>query len=102
MTGTNIHSLIDFDDVQGLVRFAHGRLSESAFILLKIKNVIAAREWLAQAPVTTSAPVSPLPDSALQLAFTAAGQIDQQGQSLTPSDLNPGPIDLDPGRTQQK
>ena len=64
---------IDFGDMQGLVRFAHGRLTESAFILLRIRNRAAAGEWLATAQVTAATVLEEPPSAALQLAFTAHG-----------------------------
>jgi Dyp-type peroxidase family len=73
MTATNTDSAIDLDDVQGLVRFAHGQLSESAFLLLRVKDPVVARQWLRAAPVTSAQAQSPRPQSALQVAFTAAG-----------------------------
>ena len=62
-----------FDDVQGLVRFGHGHLSEAVFLLLRIEDAAAARAWLAAAPVTSARDVNPLPDTALQIAFTSGG-----------------------------
>lgn len=64
---------IDFNDLQGLLRFAHGQLSEACFLLLKVIDPKAAREWLRTAPVTTAATANPLPERALQVAFTAPG-----------------------------
>lgn len=64
---------IDFDDIQGLVRFGHGQLPASAFLLLTITDSAAAKRWLASAPITTAAAQKPLPDTALQVAFSAAG-----------------------------
>jgi deferrochelatase/peroxidase EfeB len=63
----------DFADIQGLVRFAHARLSEASFLLLRIVDRVAAGDWLAAAPVTTAAKADPLPDVALQIACTSAG-----------------------------
>jgi len=63
----------DFADIQGLVRFAHARLTEARFLLLRIVDRKAAGAWLAAAPVTTAAKAEPLPDAALQIAFTSAG-----------------------------
>ena len=63
----------DFNDLQGIVRFAHGRMTQSCFYLLKIRDAGVARKWLADAPVTTAAFLSPLPEKALQVAFTADG-----------------------------
>jgi deferrochelatase/peroxidase EfeB len=64
---------VDFSDIQGLVRFAHGRLNEAAFVLLRVKDAILARHWLADAPISSAKAISPLPPSALQIAFTASG-----------------------------
>jgi hypothetical protein len=66
-------SEVAFDDIQGLVRFAHGHLSEAAFLLLRIEDPAAARAWLAAAPVTDARDAHPLPDTALQVAFTSGG-----------------------------
>lgn len=62
-----------FSDVQGLLRYAHGHLTEAVFILLRVADATAARSWLASAPVTNATPASPLPDTALQIAFTCEG-----------------------------
>src|ERR1700726_2312014 len=62
-----------FDDIQGLVRFGHGHLTEAAFLLLRIENAAAARAWLAAAPVTSARDANPLPDTALQVAVTSGG-----------------------------
>ena len=63
----------EFDDIQALVRFGHGHMTESAFLLLRIRESAAARQWLSAAAITSAQPVSPLPDNALQVAFTAIG-----------------------------
>ena len=70
-----IHNTVDFDDIQGLVRFAHGQLASSAFLLLAIANSERAKRWLASAPITTAAARNPPPDMALQVAFTANGLV---------------------------
>jgi deferrochelatase/peroxidase EfeB len=64
---------IDFNDLQGLVRFAHAQLNEARFLLLHVIDAGAARDWLRTAPVTTAANAKPLPEHALQVAFTASG-----------------------------
>ena len=64
---------IDFSDLQGLLRFAHGQLSEACFLLLKVIDAKAARDWLRAAPVTTAVTANPLPEHALQIAFSAPG-----------------------------
>ena len=66
-------SAVDFSDVQGLVRFGHGRLEEARYALVRVKRLEAARAWLRSVPVTTAAAASPPPTTALQVAFTAAG-----------------------------
>jgi deferrochelatase/peroxidase EfeB len=63
----------DFDDIQGIVRFGHAQLPAAAFWLLRIADPAAAREWLGATPVTSAAGRNPLPDTALQVAFTAEG-----------------------------
>jgi deferrochelatase/peroxidase EfeB len=64
---------IDFADIQGLIRFGHGRLQGAEFLLLEVADAAAARDWLRSAPVTTAEWQDPPPESALQLAFTAGG-----------------------------
>ena len=66
-------SEVQLSDIQGLLRFAHGRLRASQFLLLKIQDPVAARHWLKQQSVTTAEKVSPLPETALQIAFSAPG-----------------------------
>ena len=67
------NSDIAFDDMQVLLRFGNGRLTESAFLLLVIKNADAARQWLNAAPVSNAVAMDPPPDTALQIAFSAQG-----------------------------
>jgi hypothetical protein len=64
---------VDFDDVQGLVRFGYGSLTEAVYVLARVRHLEAARTWLQSAPVSRAATLSPPPDTALQIAFTAAG-----------------------------
>src|SRR4249920_260526 len=57
MAGTALKPLIlntepEYADIQGLVRFAHARLTEACFLLLRIADRRAAGAWLAAAPVT--------------------------------------------------
>lgn len=63
----------EFDDVQGLVRFGHGRLPEAEFLLVEIKDAKSASEWLQKSPVTTSERLPSPPDVALQVALSAQG-----------------------------
>jgi signal transduction histidine kinase len=63
----------EFEDIQGIVRFGHGQLRAAVFWLLRIADPTATREWLGRAPVTSAVSRNPLPDAALQVAFTAEG-----------------------------
>ena len=49
---------LDFDDVQGLVRFAFGKMHRAYFYLVRVKDVGAARGWLLNAHVTTARELS--------------------------------------------
>jgi deferrochelatase/peroxidase EfeB len=64
---------VDYDDIQGLVRFGHGKLAESAYVLARVRSPAAARAWLRAAPVTSAVTLDAAPATALQVAFTAAG-----------------------------
>ena len=64
---------VDFDDVQGLVRFGFGGMHRACFYLVRVKDVAAARAWLAAAHVTTARTLDPPPVTALQVAFTSDG-----------------------------
>jgi deferrochelatase/peroxidase EfeB len=63
----------DYDDMQGLLRFGYGRLTEACFLLLRVQNAAAAGAWLENAPVATAKELSSRPERALQLAFTSNG-----------------------------
>jgi deferrochelatase/peroxidase EfeB len=65
--------VFDFSDVQGIVRFGHGHLKEARFLLLTIKETEVARQWLAELPLASAKAHRPLPDHAVQAAFTAQG-----------------------------
>ncbi len=62
-----------FDDLQGLLRFSHGHLSETCFMLLNITDAAAAKQWLESAPITDAVSTESLPETALQIAFSVAG-----------------------------
>jgi deferrochelatase/peroxidase EfeB len=64
---------IDPKDVQGLVRFGYGRLTEACYLLLRIRDAAAARAWCAVAPVATAEFLEHPPDNTLQVAFTWTG-----------------------------
>jgi Dyp-type peroxidase family len=64
---------VELDDIQGLVRFAYKHHTEAIFLLLRVKNPAAARQWIAAAPVASAVTQKPLPPTVLQLAFTYSG-----------------------------
>ena len=64
---------VEFDDLQALLRFGHGKLSDTCFMLLKIADAAAAGEWLRTAPVSSAIAKRPPPDRALQIAFSVEG-----------------------------
>jgi deferrochelatase/peroxidase EfeB len=66
-------SAVDYNDVQGLVRFGYGPLTEACFLLLNISDARAARAWLSTAPIATAEEWSQPPKTALQVAFTCEG-----------------------------
>jgi deferrochelatase/peroxidase EfeB len=67
------YSMVDYADVQGLVRFGYGRMTSASYALVRVKNVAAAKAWLRAAPVTDAGEKRPPPTTALQIAFTAPG-----------------------------
>ena len=75
-------SQVDFDDVQGLVRFGFGDMHRAYFYLVRIQDKAAARAWLSAAHVTTARTLKPPPETALQVAFTYEGlkELDVPGE----------------------
>src|SRR5512132_323376 len=67
------YSMVDYADVQGLVRFGYGRMTSASYALVRVKNVAAAKAWSRTAPVTNAVEKRPPPTTALQIAFTAPG-----------------------------
>ncbi len=63
----------EFDDLQGLLRYSHGKLTDTCFMLLNIVNTQAAKQWLNTAPINNAGATKPPPDTALQIAFSVAG-----------------------------
>jgi deferrochelatase/peroxidase EfeB len=63
----------EFDDLQALLRFGHGKLTDTCFMLLNIVDAAAAGQWLGTAPVSSAGAKSPPPDTALQIAFSVEG-----------------------------
>ncbi|HTD37384.1 MAG TPA: hypothetical protein VK669_07710 [Candidatus Limnocylindrales bacterium] len=64
---------VDYADVQGIVRYGYGALTEACFLLLRVRDAAAARAWLRAAPVTNAVELPKPPQTALQVAFTARG-----------------------------
>ena len=64
---------VEFDDIQGLLRFGYKHQTQATFLLLQIKDREAARAWLASVPVSSAASAEPPPDTALQLALSRDG-----------------------------
>jgi deferrochelatase/peroxidase EfeB len=64
---------VEFEDVQGLVRFAFKHHTEASFLLLRVRDPAAARSWIAQAAVTDAVTREHPAPTALQLAFTCEG-----------------------------
>lgn len=63
----------DFRDIQGILRFGYGRLTEAVFLLLNIRDIRAAQQWLASAPISNAVAGVAAPLTALQVAFTSQG-----------------------------
>ncbi len=63
----------EFDDLQGLLRFGYGRLTDTCFMLLDVVDPVAAKQWLTTLPVSNAVAVSKYPETAVQVAFSIAG-----------------------------
>lgn len=63
----------EFDDLQALLRFGHGKLTDTCFMLLNVTDAVSAKKWLKRAPVSSAIVTTPPPATALQIAFSAAG-----------------------------
>ena len=64
---------VEYIDIQGLVRFGYGALTEASFLLLEIRDRRAAAAWLASAPVSNAVELDNAPQTALQVALTYPG-----------------------------
>ncbi len=66
---------VDVSDVQGLVRFGFGHLTEACYLLLRIRDAASARAWLTAALplVSTAVKLPQKPSTAMQVAFTVSG-----------------------------
>jgi len=67
------YSMVDYADVQGLVRFGYGHMASASYALVRVKNKAAAKAWLRSAPITTAVAQKPPPKTALNVAFTNPG-----------------------------
>jgi Dyp-type peroxidase family len=63
----------EFADMQRLVRYGNGHLLEACFLLLRVTDAAAARQWLRAAPVSNAEQEDERPTTALQIAFSATG-----------------------------
>src|SRR5690349_5729465 len=52
---------VDYSDVQGLVRFGYRKMTQAAYVLVRVKSASAARAWLRSAPVTSAVTMNPPP-----------------------------------------
>jgi len=75
-------SVLEIDDIQGIVLFAYGRLRSACYLLLRITRPAAARSWLASLDVRSARFDPAQTDRAINIAFTAAG-LSQLGLSDT-------------------
>src|SRR4029079_15899983 len=64
---------VDFDDIQGLVRFGYQHHNEASVLVARLTARDAARRWLSTVPVSTALTTDPLPEFAIQVALSAAG-----------------------------
>ena len=68
---------VELDDIQGLLRWGFGRHTEAVFLLLRVKDAGAARQWLRRLEPTSSvrarASLGAVPDTLLQVALTSDG-----------------------------
>jgi deferrochelatase/peroxidase EfeB len=75
MAGASVRQPVPvaFEDVQAIVRFAHGKLVEARYLLVRVRDLASARRWCARAPVTNAVETSPPPERALQVGLTIDG-----------------------------
>ncbi len=70
---TGSRTVPEYEDMQALVRFGHGGLTEARFLMLEIADAQSARRWLETAPISHAAATKPVPSTALQIAFGING-----------------------------
>ena len=66
-------NLPDYNDVQGIVVHGYKNLTQACYLLLRIRDAAAARDWIGKAPITTAEEQKSPPTTALQIAFTPSG-----------------------------
>ncbi len=64
---------VELRDVQGIVRYGYGPLTQAYYLLLRVRDAGAAKRWLGATEFAFAQPVGASPQSALQIAFTAPG-----------------------------
>jgi deferrochelatase/peroxidase EfeB len=73
MATTDRPTAVELDDIQGLLRFGYKHHTEAVFLLLRVKDPAAARQWIGAAPVANAVEQEPPPPTVMQLAFTYEG-----------------------------
>ena len=66
-------SVIDYRDVQGLVRFGYAHLPRGLFPCAPIESAAVPAAWLATVSITTAERLAERPPTALHVALTCAG-----------------------------
>ena len=64
---------VETSDIQGLLRFGYGKMTEALYLLLQVRDATAARAWCGAAKVGNAEYCESPPQRALHVAFTAAG-----------------------------
>ena len=62
-----------FDDLQALLRYSHGKLTDTCFLLLNVSDSVKAKKWLESAPILNAMKLDIPPETALQIAFSVEG-----------------------------
>ena len=66
-------SEVDYEDVQGLLRFGYRQMTSASYALVRVKNTDAAKAWLRADRITNAVTQQPAPKTAMNIAFTASG-----------------------------
>jgi deferrochelatase/peroxidase EfeB len=69
----NTKIAVDYEDIQGMLRFGYKHHTEACFLLLRVKDAAEARNWLAQAPVANAVTAQSPPATVLQVALSSDG-----------------------------